>query len=119
MVIMDYTQKGLASLYIEVLCYPVHFSGLGDLPAKSKPSRFLGYTIPVSLGMKRGSTFSLHSRPLVAHSCMHLTSVGPSVSNSTFYVCTCDVRLTIITLLGCAREGKLDDTVRKPHCVRL
>lgn len=50
---------------------------------------------------------------------MHLTSVGPSVSNSTFYVCTCDVRLTIITLLGRAREGKLDDTVKSPRYIRL
>lgn len=41
---------------------------------------------------------------------MHLTSVGPGLSDSTSYVCTCDVRLTVHTLLERAREAKLDDT---------
>lgn len=49
-----------------------YISCFGDLAAKSTTPFFMAYKVPVGLGMKRGSTFSLHSRPLVAYSCIPL-----------------------------------------------
>lgn len=47
----------------------LHFSGLGELPGKSKPSRFVGYTIPVGLAIQARqyffSAFSPLGRPLL------------------------------------------------------
>jgi hypothetical protein len=50
---------------------------------------------------------------------LHLTSVGPSSSDSTSHVCTCDLRLIINTLLSRAREGKLDNTRERDKVNRL
>lgn len=50
----------------------LHFLLWGTSQLRAKPCFFVVCKVLVGLGMKRGSTFSLHSRPLVAYSCIPL-----------------------------------------------